>query len=143
MGKPRNINFKPFPINYGIIPNTVLPLNIGGDGDPLDAIVLGPPIEQGSVVKVKILGVLRMLDYGDNDDKIVTVPINHKFSKFDNLRHFRSENPGVLENVTNWFENYKGKNVIKFNKFDSTSEASKLIKNSRRYYKKSGLKPRG
>ena len=63
MGKPRSINYKPYPLNYGIIPNTVLPLRVGGDGGPLDALVLGPSLTQGDVVKVKVLGVIRMKDF--------------------------------------------------------------------------------
>ena len=41
MGKPRTIDYEPYPINYGMIPRTVLPSRVGGDGDPLDVLVLG------------------------------------------------------------------------------------------------------
>ncbi len=142
MGKPRSINYKPYPVNYGIIPNTVLPLRVGGDGDPLDALVLGPSLTQGDVVKVKILGVIRMKDFGENDDKIVAVPLNDSFSKYENLLHFKNENPKILEEITNWFENYKGKNVVTFEKLGTVSEAQKLINYTNREYKKSGLRPR-
>lgn len=142
MGEPRFINYKPYPINYGIIPNTVLPLRVGGDGDPLDAIVLGPPLNKGDVVKVKVLGILKMKDFGELDDKIVTVPLNNDLSKFENLLHFNSENSAKLKEITNWFENYKGKNVVTFEKFGSVSEAKKLIDFTNKEYKKSGLKPR-
>ena len=43
MGKPRDINFGPYPVNYGMLPRTVLPISRGGDGDPLDIFVLGSP----------------------------------------------------------------------------------------------------
>ena len=34
-GKPRLIKFLSYPANYGMIPQTLLPKNLGGDGDPL------------------------------------------------------------------------------------------------------------
>src|SRR6056300_305827 len=68
MGEPRIVNYSPYPVNYGIIPRTVIPINKGGDGDPLDVIVLGKEIEMGKVMKVKVIGVLKMTDFGEQDD---------------------------------------------------------------------------
>ena len=59
MGTPRIINYGNYPVNYGMIPKTVLPINLGGDGDPLDAIVLGNPLPRGTVLKAKIIGLLK------------------------------------------------------------------------------------
>ena len=87
MGKPRTINYEPYPINYGMIPRTALPTRIGGDGDPLDIIVLGPPLTQGDVVQVKIIGIMKMTDFGERDDKIIAVPINSELAQFENLLH--------------------------------------------------------
>ena len=39
-----------------MIPQTLLTQESGGDGDPLDAIVLGPPILKGSIAKAKLIG---------------------------------------------------------------------------------------
>jgi len=41
-GKPRVIKYLAYPGNYGMIPRTLLPKELGGDGDPLDIIMLGP-----------------------------------------------------------------------------------------------------
>ena len=66
-----------FPFNYGFIPGTM-----GGDGDPLDAIVLSAePIPSSSVVECKPIGMLKTVDRGQTDDKIICVPINDKFAK--------------------------------------------------------------
>ncbi|MEZ9545333.1 MULTISPECIES: ParB-like protein, partial [Vibrio] len=40
-GAPRVVNYLGYPGNYGSIPRTALPKEFGGDGDPLDVIVLG------------------------------------------------------------------------------------------------------
>ena len=48
-----------------MIPKTLLPVEDGGDGDPLDVLVLGEPLEKGSIVDVRLIGVLSMLDDGE------------------------------------------------------------------------------
>ncbi|MGC9968524.1 MAG: inorganic diphosphatase [Minisyncoccia bacterium] len=59
-----------FPFNYGLIPHTR-----AEDNDPLDAIVLSSyPIQPNTVVMVKPLGILRLKDRGEQDNKLVTVP---------------------------------------------------------------------
>src|SRR5688572_23644570 len=48
-----------YPINYGIVPQTV-----SYDGDPFDVLVLGPPIEGGSMVRGQPAGLMLMEDSG-------------------------------------------------------------------------------
>src|SRR3989344_6149065 len=48
--KPRVVDYIGYPGNYGMIPQTILPKKLGGDGDPLDVLVLGPPVERGTVI---------------------------------------------------------------------------------------------
>lgn len=58
-----------YPENYGYIPNTVWE-----DGDPLDVFVISnEPINPLSHVKLDLIGVVRMLDNGESDDKLVAV----------------------------------------------------------------------
>ncbi|MGH7149636.1 MAG: inorganic diphosphatase, partial [Planctomycetota bacterium] len=40
-GKPRVVKYLGYPVNYGMVPRTVLSKERGGDGDPLDILVLG------------------------------------------------------------------------------------------------------
>lgn len=56
----------PSPFNYGCIPE--LP---GADGDPLDVVVLGPALRAGERVEVVVRGVVRFVDAGAVDDKLV------------------------------------------------------------------------
>ena len=44
---PRIVNYLGYPGNYGMIPRAFLPKNLGGDGDPLDVLLLGPSIKRG------------------------------------------------------------------------------------------------
>ena len=44
-----------YPANYGFIPNT-----LGGDGDPVDVMVLAPyPLLSGSVIRCRLVGMLK------------------------------------------------------------------------------------
>jgi inorganic pyrophosphatase len=56
----------PSPFNYGCVPDTPAP-----DGDPLDAVVLGPRLGLGATVDVPVHAVVRFLDDGAVDDKLV------------------------------------------------------------------------
>jgi inorganic pyrophosphatase len=59
-----------YPVDYGYFEKT-----LGGDGDPLDALVLLEfPVYPGVVVNVRAVGVLPMEDYGGIDEKVLCVP---------------------------------------------------------------------
>src|SRR5215467_15383803 len=58
-----------YPGDYGFIPST-----LGLDGDPLDVLVLvEAPSFPGCLMKVRPIGVLRMIDQGEKDEKILAV----------------------------------------------------------------------
>ncbi|MCY1045190.1 inorganic diphosphatase [Corallococcus sp. bb12-1] len=56
----------PCPYNYGSIPGL-----LSDDGDPLDAVVLGPRLSQGQRVRVPVVAVLGFIDAGKGDPKVV------------------------------------------------------------------------
>jgi len=59
-----------YPAEYGFIPDT-----LGGDGDPLDALVLTAyPTFPGCLIKAKILGMCLMTDEKGEDAKLLAVP---------------------------------------------------------------------
>src|SRR3989344_575638 len=59
-------NFK-YIFNYGYIPETR-----GGDSDHLDCIILAPcPIDIGTIVECGPIGIIEMLDRGEEDNKII------------------------------------------------------------------------
>ena len=106
---PRKIDYLPYPINYGFIPQTILSKSVGGDGDALDIIVIGPQIKRGSIVKVKVIGMIEMEDKGELDTKILSVLIKDELniSKLNSLKDLKKNYIGVLEIILIWFENYK------------------------------------
>lgn len=56
----------PCPFNYGSVPDTR-----SGDGDRLDAVVLGPRLAQGARVRRRVVAVVQFTDAGEDDPKYV------------------------------------------------------------------------
>ena len=142
MGAPRIINYLPYPINYGMIPRTVLPLKLGGDGDPVDAIVLGEALPRGEVVETKVLGLIKMRDMGEVDDKVITVHKKSDYFKFNSIEEIQENNPKILNNIMAWFQNYKGNNLVKIDGVVSNVEAIGLIKFASKNFDRYGVRPR-
>lgn len=62
------------PANYGFIPRT-----LDDDGDELDTLILtNDPIPTGVYLRAKVIGVLNFEDDGENDHKIIGVPIDDR-----------------------------------------------------------------
>jgi inorganic pyrophosphatase len=55
-----------YPVNYGFVPQTV-----SYDGDPFDALVLGPAIDGGATVRGVVVGLMYMEDEKGLDSKVV------------------------------------------------------------------------
>ena len=107
-GVPRVVQYLGYPGNYGMIPRTILPKSAGGDGDPLDVLVLGPAVARGSVIPVRVIGVLELLDSDERDDKLLAVALDTPLGDVTSLAELNARFPGVATIVQTWFENYKG-----------------------------------
>jgi inorganic pyrophosphatase len=59
----------PAPFNYGCVPDRV-----SGDGDPLDVVLLGPRRPRGHRESATVRAVVRFVDAGDSDDKVICSP---------------------------------------------------------------------
>jgi len=68
-GVPKRADYMAYPANYGMIPSTMSTQATGGDGDPTDVILLGEAIPKGSIVNAKLIGMLKLLDKGENNYK--------------------------------------------------------------------------
>ena len=90
-----------YPANYGFIPRT-----FADDGDPLDVLVLcSAPIIPMTLVRVHPIGVMRMVDGGKLDDKIIAVPVSDP--QFQGIKSM-DELPGHLfDEIMHFFKVYK------------------------------------
>ena len=90
-----------YSFNYGFIENT-----IGGDGDPLDAVVLTEEaLFPLSTVKCRVVGVILTEDEKGVDDKLILVPC--KDPDMDGVHDIADVSPHLLNKLTFFFENYK------------------------------------
>jgi inorganic pyrophosphatase len=126
-GKPRVVKYLGYPGNYGMIPRTILPKELGGDGDPLDVIVLGPAVPRGSVVRAKLIGVLKLLDGGEQDDKLIAVLENTPMYEINSIQEMNSKFIGVSKIIETWFVNYKGPGELSSKGFAERNEAQKIL----------------
>jgi inorganic pyrophosphatase len=109
-GAKRVVAYLGYPANYGMSPRT-----IGEDGDPLDVLVLGKMELRGTISKARIVGVMRMIDGGDLDDKLIAV--------LDGTSMADLEANGVLSILKTWFESYKGPGEITVPAFEGEAAA--------------------
>jgi inorganic pyrophosphatase len=90
-----------YPADYGFIPRTFC-----GDGDPLDALVLGQePVYPLTIVEARAVGVMRMRDEKGVDDKIVAVSVRDP--SFEGYTDKAQLPPHVLRQLRRFFEDYK------------------------------------
>lgn len=129
-GLPRKVNYLGYPGNYGMIPSTLLSKDSGGDGDPLDILVLGPSTPRGSIVKSKIIGVLYLLDQGERDDKLIAIPHDSPMSDVNNIDELQENYNGVLDIIEIWFKNYKGLDLIEPQGYGNKIEAIDILNNA-------------
>lgn len=115
-----------YPANYGFIPRTYC-----DDDDPLDILVLSQiDIVPMCLVEAKVIGVMRMLDGGEMDDKIIAVAANDM--SVNHINDISELPPHSVKELRSFFEDYKkleNKTVI-VEEFQDREVAYDIIKQS-------------
>jgi len=159
-GKLRFFGYGDIPFNYGCFPQTwedphfVDPrTGAKGDNDPVDVVEISPTrFDVGSVVGVKVLGALALLDEGETDWKIIAISLSNPLaSQLDEASDIDRFLPGTTASIREWFRMYKtadGKPQNKFafdEKILSRAEALEVIDETHHSYKslRSGRVSRG
>lgn len=121
-----------YPANYGFIPQSYC-----DDHDPLDVLVLGQePVVPLTIMTARPIGVMKMLDQGEADDKIIAVHANDpEFSQFRSIKELP---PHRLKEVQRFFEDYKvlENKAVVVEGFLDRDEAQKIINDSLELYQK-------
>ena len=120
-----------YPANYGFIPRTY-----GDDGDPLDVLLIcAEPLEPMSLVRAYPIGVIKMMDNGRNDEKIIAIPFNDP-----NYNHYKTidELPKHLfDEMCHFFTVYKNlehKDTV-VDEVSTREEALRIIQKAINHYK--------
>ncbi len=124
-GKPREVKFLGYPGNYGFIPQT-----LSGDGDALDIIVLSESASRGDILKVKVIGMLKLMDKGEQDNKVIAVTVDGTFKKIDTLKEMLLKKPNVIPIIRKWFTGYKDPGKMVFMGYENRKKTIKYIEDS-------------
>ncbi len=90
-----------YPANYGFIPRTYCE-----DDDPLDVLVLASePLAPMSMVRCYPIGVVRMLDNNEIDDKIIAIPFEDP--TWNNYKDISELSPHIESEIMHFFSVYK------------------------------------
>jgi inorganic pyrophosphatase len=112
-GRERMVHFLPYPGNYGFIPSTLMEESRGGDGDPLDVLLIAESLPTGSIVEALPIGTLKLSDRGELDTKIIAVPLDSSLRVFpaSNFQELLLEYDPARRIIEEWFLYYKGYDV--------------------------------
>ena len=107
-GKDRIISFLSYPGNYGFIPSTLSDNSKGGDGDALDMLLISESIPTGTIVEVIPIGMLKLLDNGEYDYKIICVPSDSQKRIIDATTYtvFSKKYSHAKDIIESWFLHY-------------------------------------
>ena len=118
-----------YPGNYGYIPNT-----LSGDGDPLDALLLTKySLLPGSIIKVKLIGVLYTTDESGRDEKLLCVPCEKVDMDYKNINSINDIPQITLDKIKHFFTHYKDNDKnkwVKVDKFGDKEEAQVVLDKS-------------
>lgn len=90
-----------FPFDYGFVPKT-----LWHDGDALDVILLTTyPLVPGILVKARPVALLKMIDSGDSDNKVIAVPVDDP--RWADINDLADINKHTLKEMEHFYSTYK------------------------------------
>ena len=114
------------PCNYGFIPQT-----LDEDGDELDVLMItDQPLTTGIYMTGRILGVMKFVDDGEVDDKIICVPADDRNNgdAYQSLKDLPKRTLEQIEFHFNHYKDMKKPGTTKVEKFGDAKEAKEVIK---------------
>lgn len=121
-----------YPANYGFIPQTYC-----DDKDPLDILILSQiDVVPMCIVSANVIGVMRMLDNGEADDKIIAVASGDP--SVSHIHDISELPPHAISEMRSFFEDYKKleKKTVVVEDFLGKAMAERILEESLSSYKK-------
>ncbi|VFP86670.1 Inorganic pyrophosphatase [Candidatus Erwinia haradaeae] len=122
-----------YPCNYGYVNYT-----LSEDGDPVDVLVLTPyPLQIGSVIRCRPIGMLQMTDESGPDAKIIAVPIEKLSKEYGHIQDVSDLSELLRNQIQHFFEQYKALEGGKWVTVDGwknvTAAKDEILSSSRRF----------
>jgi inorganic pyrophosphatase len=121
-----------YPTDYGFLPGT-----LGGDGDPLDVlVVVEEPTFPGCHLRVRPIGTLAMSDKKGEDEKILAVPVDDpRFAGITDLAHLGEHWPREIAAFFRTYKELQGEQTEVRDWLD-VDEAWRVIEESQRRFER-------
>lgn len=122
------------PCNYGFIPQT-----LDEDGDELDVLLITDnPLVTGIYVPARIIGVMKFIDDGEVDDKIIAVPEDDRNNgnHYQTMEDLPKQLIKQLEFHFNHYKDLKKPGSTKVHSFEGIESAKEVIADSIKRWKK-------
>lgn len=119
-----------YPTNYGFVPQT-----LWDDGDPLDVLVIAhEPLIPGSLVEARPIGALEMNDSGEDDIKILAVPVEDP--RLSGIEDLHGVEQHMLSEIQHFFKVYKDlqKKEVSVGEWISKEKALEAVEKSMTLY---------
>lgn len=116
------------PANYGFIPQT-----LDEDGDELDALIItDEPLPTGIFLEARVIGVMRFVDDGEVDDKVVVVPADDRNTgnAIQSLADLPKQLIKQIEFHFNHYKDLKKPGTTKVESWGDVAEAKTIIHES-------------
>ncbi|CAA9449636.1 MAG: Inorganic pyrophosphatase [uncultured Rubrobacteraceae bacterium] len=120
-----------YPENYGFIPQT-----LADDDDPLDVIVLmQEPVQAMSLLEVRPIGLLPMVDEGENDENIICVHLDDaEYKTYNHVNEFPEHRLNEIKQFFREYKNLEGKEV-EMGEISGPEDAREYIQRAINLYK--------
>lgn len=119
-----------FPLDYGYVPQTR-----GGDGDHLDAfIITSYPLAVGTIAECRPIGMIELLDRGEEDNKIIAVPLaDPQTQHIGSLKDFPDDYEEIFQTFFKELGKQKSKTVELKGFFDAERAREEIVKAHEEY----------
>lgn len=120
-----------YPFDYGFVPQT-----LWDDGDALDVMLLTTnPLMPGLLIPARPVGIVRMTDSGEGDDKVIAVPLDDP--RWNEVKDLPDVNKHTLKEIEHFFTTYKKlqNKEVEVTGFDNAAAAREAFDRSRTLYR--------
>lgn len=123
-----------YPANYGSLTQS-----IAGDGDPLDVVFYSrAPLQPGTLIKLRPIGLLKMIDGGEVDHKVIAVPTSKIDPTYDEINTITDLPKMEQERLVAFFTVYKqlpdNRKKVELEGFENAEFAKKVIQTAHEKY---------
>lgn len=113
-----------------------MPKSLWDDGDPFDVLVImDQPTFPGCIIEARPIGIMRMIDQGDSDDKLLAVPLEDP--RFKDVEDISQLPEHYLKEIEHFFSQYKAleNKTVEVNGWEDNKAAKDAVKHAIELYK--------